>query len=122
MPCGGISSRFRKTTVLAGGADAALHADNWPTPTDIEWAFAGGTLYLLQARPITTYVLLPPELVTAPGQRRRLYQDAALADGLTINGPISPMGLAWMDDLTSSIFEHLLGQRVPIDAVATCST
>jgi pyruvate,water dikinase len=81
-------------------------------PTDIEWAFAGGTFYLLQARPITTYVPLPPELVTAPGQRRRLYQDAALADGLTINGPISPMGLAWMEDLMSSMFEHLLGERV----------
>ena len=82
-------------------------------PTDIEWAFAGGALYVLQARPITTYVPLPPELVTRPGQRRRLYQDAALADGLTINGPISPMGLAWMEDLMSSMFEHLLGERVP---------
>jgi pyruvate,water dikinase len=82
-------------------------------PTDIEWAFAGGALYVLQARPITTYVPLPPELMTRPGQRRRLYQDAALADGLTINGPISPMGLAWMEDLMSSMFEHLLGERVP---------
>ncbi len=52
-------------------------------PTDIEWAWADGRFHVLQARPITTYVPLPPELVTRPGERRRLYLDAALADGLT---------------------------------------
>jgi phosphohistidine swiveling domain-containing protein len=79
------------------------------SPTDIEWAYAAGRLYVLQARPITTFVPLPPELVTRPGERRRLYQDAALSDGLTINAPISPMGMAWMEDITSSMFDHLVG-------------
>jgi pyruvate,water dikinase len=78
-------------------------------PVDIEWAYAAGTLYLLQARPITTFVPLPAELLTKPGERRRLYQDAALSDGLTINAPISPMGLAWMEDVMASAVEHLLG-------------
>ena len=31
-------------------------------PMDIEWAYAGEQLYVLQARPITTYVPLPPEM------------------------------------------------------------
>jgi pyruvate,water dikinase len=65
-------------------------------PMDIEWAYADGELHVLQARPITTHVPLPPEMVTKPGERRRLYADAALSKGLTINEPISPLGLAWM--------------------------
>jgi pyruvate,water dikinase len=65
-------------------------------PTDIEWAFAGGKLYMLQARPITTHVPLPPEMITAPGERRTLYLDYATKDGLTINAPITPLTLSWM--------------------------
>ena len=72
-------------------------------PVDIEWAYADGELYVLQARPITAYVPLPPEMVTKPGERRRLYLDSALSDGLTINGPISPMGLDWVDDLMRAL-------------------
>ena len=52
-------------------------------PIDIEWAFADGQLYILQARPITTYVPLPPEMLTEPGAPRQLYVDAALSKGLT---------------------------------------
>jgi pyruvate,water dikinase len=79
-------------------------------PVDIEWAFAGGRLHLLQARPITTYLPLPVEMVTKPGERRRLYADAGLSQGLTINEPISPLGLAWMVDvLYSSILKRWAG-------------
>ncbi len=79
-------------------------------PIDIEWAYADGRLHVLQARPITTYVPLPPEMVTIPGERRRLYVDAALSKGLTTNEPISALGLAWMEDmLYSSVMKGLLG-------------
>ncbi len=84
-------------------------------PIDIEWAFAGGQLYILQARPITTYVPLPPEMLTKPGERRRLYADGALSQGLTINAPISPMGLAWMEDGYSSLFDFLVGRAMKRD-------
>ncbi len=43
------------------------------SPTDIEWAYAEDRLHVLQARPITTHVPLPPEMATRPGERRRLY-------------------------------------------------
>ena len=79
-------------------------------PMDIEWAFAGGRLYVLQARPITTYFPLAPEMRTRPGERRRLYMDGALSDGLTINGPISPMGESSMDDLTKALLETYMGE------------
>ena len=78
-------------------------------PVDIEWAYAGGDLYVLQARPITTYVPLPPEMVTEPGAPRRLYADAALSKGLTTNRPISPLGLDFMNSLFSSILESWVG-------------
>lgn len=79
-------------------------------PVDIEWAYAEGRLHVLQARPITTYVPLPPEMVTRPGERRRLYLDAGLSQGLVINGPISPLGLSWIQDaLYRGMLTGLLG-------------
>ncbi len=63
-------------------------------PVDVEWAIADQRLYLLQARPVTAFVPLPAALITAPGARRRLYLDIALSSGLTMNEPISPMGLS----------------------------
>jgi phosphohistidine swiveling domain-containing protein len=78
-------------------------------PTDVEWAYAEGQLHVLQARPITTYVPLPSEMVTAPGQRRRLYSDIALSSGFTINAPISPMGLDWMKEGVRSVVETFIG-------------
>lgn len=62
-------------------------------PVDIEWALADGRLHLLQARPVTAFVPLAEKLVSPPGAPRRLYIDLALSSGLTINAPISAMGL-----------------------------
>jgi phosphohistidine swiveling domain-containing protein len=60
-------------------------------PIDIEWAYSRGKLYLLQARPITAFVPLPEEMLTAPGQRRRLYLDISMSlQG--IDRPISVAG------------------------------
>ena len=81
----------------------------YDTPVDIEWAYAGGTLHVLQARPITTYVPLPAEMITQPGERRWLYADAALSKGLTINKPISALGLDSMERLFSTIIESWVG-------------
>lgn len=65
-------------------------------PMDTEWAYADGKLYMLQARPITAYIPLPPEMLTEPEEDRVLYLDAALTEGLTTNAPISPMTLDWL--------------------------
>lgn len=81
-------------------------------PVDIEWAIAHDIVYLLQARPVTAFVPLPESLVTAPGQRRRLYMDIALSSGLTINAPISPMGLDTFRRLFSDLADHAFG---PLD-------
>ena len=70
-------------------------------PVDVEWAIADGDLHLLQARPITTYVPLPKEIVTAPGEQRLLYMDPSLGEGITMSGAVSPMSV----DLFARLFE-----------------
>ncbi|MGY6587292.1 MAG: PEP/pyruvate-binding domain-containing protein [Wenzhouxiangella sp.] len=78
-------------------------------PIDIEWAYSNGKLYILQGRPITTFVPLPEEMVTRPGERRRLYADAALSKGLTTNAPLSPMGLDNMKSIFMAVLESWVG-------------
>lgn len=78
-------------------------------PVDIEWAIANDIIYVLQARPVTAFVPLPEKVVTRPGQRRRLYIDIALSSGLTMNAPISPMGLDVFQRLASDLSRIALG-------------
>lgn len=82
-------------------------------PIDIEWAYAGGDLFVLQARPITTWVPIPETMQTAPGARRRLYMDIALGGGLTINAPISPIGQSWMEQFAKLLLRTFVG-RIPV--------
>ena len=79
-------------------------------PVDIEWAYARGSLHFLQARPITAYIPLAEGMQTAPGERRRLYLDAGLMEGATMNAPLSRMSLAHMEDLTNSLSRNLPGK------------
>lgn len=72
--------------------------DLYQKPIDIEWAFADDKLYLLQARPITGYVPLPPEMGTNPGKRKRLYLDLTISvQGIT--HPVSIMATSFFTDL-----------------------
>jgi pyruvate,water dikinase len=82
-------------------------------PMDVEWAYADGTLHVLQARPITAYVPLHPSLQTEPGERRRLYADPGLAKGAAINAPISPMGQAAIEALGTHVAEWFVGRLPP---------
>ena len=71
---------------------------------DIEWAIFEDTLYLLQARPITTYHPLHPDMQTKPGEQRRLYFDAGLFDAITTNIPMTTLST----DLINRIFSSFL--------------
>ncbi len=82
-------------------------------PVDIEWAYAHGELFILQARPITSYVPLPVEMLTAPGAKRVLYMDIALSKGMTINAPISPIGLDWLGGDMTGMLKHCVGNVTP---------
>mmetsp|Transcript_23724 Transcript_23724/g.37216 ORF Transcript_23724/g.37216 Transcript_23724/m.37216 type:complete len:902 (-) Transcript_23724:202-2907(-) len=62
------------------------------SPADIEWAFHDNTLYLLQARPVTAYVPLFPEMITERGTEKRLYLDVmVMTQGFS--DPLSTLGL-----------------------------
>ncbi len=47
-------------------------------PTDIEWCVSDGKIFILQARHVTTYIPIPDEMTTEPGQDRLLYVDALI--------------------------------------------
>jgi len=71
-------------------------------PMDIEWAIAGGKLFLLQARPITTYLPLPPEMVTAPGQPKRLYANSTLIEQ-GLQDPLSVLGTDFLSYVLNKV-------------------
>jgi len=62
-------------------------ADMFGAPQDIEWAGAGGQLYLLQSRPITTLYPTPEGM---PGTPLRVLLSLGTFQGLL--DPISPLG------------------------------
>jgi pyruvate,water dikinase len=72
-------------------------------PMDIEWAYEGEQLYLLQARPITNYYKLPEEMITQPGEQKHLYHDVNLSEqGVSQN--LSPLG----HDLFVQFTRHMI--------------
>jgi rifampicin phosphotransferase len=78
-------------------------------PSDIEFAYENEKLYLLQARPITAYQPLPPDLVTQAGRQRRLYLDVTRSvQG--IERPLSEMGASVIKLLLSRASTKLLGR------------
>lgn len=71
-------------------------------PVDIEWAIADGQFYLLQARPITTYLPLPPEMITAPGEPKRLYANSTLIEQ-GLQEPLSVLGTDFLSYVLNKV-------------------
>ncbi len=83
--------------------------ESYGRPMDIEWAYSSGEMFLLQARPITTYVPLAQELITAPGARKRLYLDVTICvQGLF--KPISVLGTSFLRGAASLITTKVFGK------------
>ncbi len=71
------------------------------TPQDMEWGWAGGRLYVLQSRPITSLYPIPRRWLDGPGQFPRepeAYFSFASWQGML--QPISPLG---MDSFTGLV-------------------
>jgi rifampicin phosphotransferase len=92
-------------------------AENYGAPQDIEWAWRGGTLSLLQARAITSLYPLPPGVAADP---LRVYFSFASVQGVL--DPITPLGqdaIRMMLSALSRIFGfHLTLETLPIMPVA----
>ncbi len=90
-------------------------------PVDVEWAFAGGQLYILQARPITAYVPLPTVMQTKPGEKRILYLDGSLTkQGIT--EPISVLGCDNIQVTQERLATAMMGKNVMADVKGGLAT
>jgi len=86
--------------------------DDFKKPIDIEWAFADGKLYLLQARPITAYFPLPEPLLTAPGEPKHLYGDLTLVKW-GMQEPLSVMGTDYLAIVNAETLKATMGDIGP---------
>ncbi len=85
-------------------------------PIDSEWAYEDDNLYLLQARPITTYLPLFPELLTKPEEKKKIYIDIMyMTQGF--DDPMSVLGLEiWkemLDRVKAGIMTSKVGGTTP---------
>ena len=102
----------RRQAVQVAG-EARRIADGRGTPQDIEWAIdADGTLWIVQARPMTA---LPPDVSwesPAPGAYTRM-----LRFGEWIGEPVTPLFESWlltaMEDRMHALLRELIGQIAP---------
>ena len=90
--------------------------NDFEKPIDIEWAFANGKLYLLQARPITAYFPLPEALLTAPGEPKQLYADLTLVKW-GMQEPLSVMGTDYLEIMNSETLKFTMGEDIGPDVV-----
>jgi pyruvate,water dikinase len=85
-------------------------------PVDIEWAISGGEIFLLQARPITTYLPLPPEMLTAPGAPKRLYANSTLIEQ-GLQEPLSVLGTDFLGYVLNKVGGPVAEGAVGTDGV-----
>jgi pyruvate,water dikinase len=85
-------------------------------PMDVEWAFAQGRLYLLQARPITAYFPLPEALLTAPGEPKQLYADLTMLKW-GMPEPVSVMGTDYLQIANTEMLKFTMGPDIGPDVV-----
>lgn len=86
-------------------------------PVDIEWAISGGKIFLLQVRPITTYLPLPPEMLTAPGQPKRLYANSTLIEQ-GLQQPLSVLGTDFLGYVLNKVGGPVAEGAIGLDGIA----
>lgn len=80
------------------------------SPQDMEWAWSGGRLYVLQSRPITSLYPLPEGL---PEEPLKILFSVAGWQGML--DPISPLGRDTLMNLIIGIFNHVGAGLNPYD-------
>lgn len=80
--------------------------NNYKIPIDIEFGIENNILYILQARPITTYNKIPDEILTKPNEKRQLYFDGTLG----VQGFEKPMST--LGTTLFKIFAHNIGIKI----------
>jgi phosphoenolpyruvate synthase/pyruvate phosphate dikinase len=85
-------------------------------PVDIEWAISQEKLYLLQARPITAYLPLPDEMITAPGAPRRLYANSTLIEQ-GLQEPLSVLGTDFLGFVLKQVGGPVSKDAIGLDGI-----
>ncbi len=85
-------------------------------PVDIEWAIAGEKIFLLQARPITTYLPLPKEMITPPGDPKRLYANSTLIEQ-GLQEPLSVLGTDFLSYVLNKVGGAAAEGAIGIDGI-----
>jgi pyruvate,water dikinase len=87
--------------VAAVGALTSVIAAESGRPMDVEWCFAGGELYALQARPITS---LPP--APGVGGTPRVFDNANIQE--SFNGVTTPLTFSFAARLYAGVYTAML--------------
>jgi pyruvate,water dikinase len=110
------SARQKSLSLTANQLRLLLNAarrleSHYDAPIDSEWAFVGGTLYMLQARPVTTgYPAFHAYLLDQWARDRRLADDAAAewARGSVLSGlKVSPLYYSEMSAFFADMFVRI---------------
>lgn len=92
------------------GSLIAKVEDHFGRPMDIEWCIKNDELFLLQARPITAFAPVPPDMATPKGLRRKLYLDVTISvQG--ISKPLSVMGADTIRHCGLTLVRGILGDE-----------
>lgn len=94
---------------------------HYQKPVDIEWAIADGKIFLLQARPITTYLPLPPEMMTAPSAPKRLYANSTLIEQ-GLQAPLSVLGTDFLAYVLNKVGGPVAEGAIGIDGMTFTAT
>ncbi len=89
---------------------------HYQKPVDIEWAIAGEKIFLLQARPITTYLPLPEEMITPPGDPKRLYANSTLIEQ-GLQEPLSVLGTDFLSYVLNKVGGAAAEGAIGIDGI-----
>ncbi len=85
-------------------------------PVDIEWAISDEKIFLLQARPITTYLPLPNEMVTAPGEPKRLFANSTLIEQ-GLQEPLSVLGTDFLAHILNKVGGPVAEGAIGLDGI-----
>jgi rifampicin phosphotransferase len=83
-------------------------------PIDMEWAIVKDKFFVLQARPITAYITLAEEMLTKPGEQKKLYLDTFITQQGNSN-PFSVLGLDVYELAQKTAYKKTMGSESFID-------
>jgi pyruvate,water dikinase len=102
----GARQALHDDTIVELARFGARAAEQLRAPQDIEWAFAGGQLWLLQSRPITSLYPLPEGV---PSEPRQVFISVGAVQGML--DPFTPLGQDVLRVSLGGAFLRHFGQR-----------